>query len=446
MTPDREMPNLSITELVLAAIRSQLASPEFTARHRTKITYFTRKAKLSMEHMVLFMLNMVKSCQQIELDDFFKILNENQYSIREVTDSAFTQARQKFSHTAFIELNRRLVDTFYQYASPKLWHGFRLLAIDGSIVTLPKSDKKKRLLDYFGTTCEHSKCPNLRLSQLYDVYNNITLDVNASIMGVGERTLAREHLQNSAKKEDLVLYDRGYPAFWLFAYHMEQGIDFCARVSVTFNKLTIGFVASGEKEANLLYIPASSHKKEAKARGISTEPFMVRFVRIELPDGEVEVLITSVLDSQTYPYGLFKDLYHQRWSIEEDYKTAKSKMELENFTGLTVGAIQQDIHAKILSKNIVATSIYEAQPMVEALYGHRKLEYQINESATLSKFKDCMVMILLSAQKAAEFCAVMLKEIAINAGAVRKGRQNKRDKNLLKRKKGGHSMAYKRTK
>lgn len=446
MTPDTDISHASITQLVLNAIRGQLSSPEFTAKHRTKITYFTRKAKLSMEHMVLFMLNMVKSCQQVELDDFFKILNERPYAIREVTNSAFTQARRKFSHTAFIALNRCLVDTFYQYTSPKLWYGFRLLAIDGSIVTLPKNDKKKRLLNHFGTTCEHAKCPNLRLSQLYDVYNSITLDVNASIMEVGERVLAHKHIQPGAKKGDLVLYDRGYPAFWLFAYHVEQGIDFCARAAVTFNQYTIDFVSSGAKETNILYIPASSHKKEANAKGISTEPFMVRFIRIELPDGDVEVLITSVLDSKSHPYDLFKDLYHQRWFIEEDYKTAKSKMELENFTGLTVEAILQDIHAKILSKNIVATAIYEAQPIVEELYGHRTLEYQINTSATLSKFKDYMVLILVNAQKAAEFCAVMLKEIAMNAGAVRKGRQNKRDKNLLKRKKGGHSMAYKRTK
>ena len=173
---------------------------------------------------------------------------------------------------------------------------------------------------------------------------------------------------------------------------------------------------------------------------------MARFVRIELPDGEVEVLITSVLDNKAYPHDLFMDLYHERWFVEEDYKTSKSRMELENFTGLTVEAVLQDIHAKMVSKNIATIAIIEAEPIAEKLYEHRALPYQINMTKTLSKFKDYMVMIILSAQKAAEFCEVMLKEIAKNVLAVRTGRQYERDENSLKRKQGGFSMAYKRTK
>jgi hypothetical protein len=40
-------------------------------------------------------------------------------------------------------------------------------------------------------------------------------------------------------------------------------------------------------------------------------------VRIELDSGETEVLITSLLDQTRYPYAVFKDLYHQRWPVEE---------------------------------------------------------------------------------------------------------------------------------
>jgi len=38
---------------------------------------------------------------------------------------------------------------------------------------------------------------------------------------VGERVLAGEHLA-ATRANDLILYDRGYPAFWLFAVHHQE--------------------------------------------------------------------------------------------------------------------------------------------------------------------------------------------------------------------------------
>ncbi len=54
--------------------------------------------------------------------------------------------------------------------------------------------------------------------------------------------------------------------------------------------------------------------------GLDTEPFDVRLIRIELDSGEVEILVTSLLDVGQYPHRIFKGLYHKRWPVEEDYK------------------------------------------------------------------------------------------------------------------------------
>ncbi|MCH1503501.1 MAG: hypothetical protein L7V86_07960, partial [Verrucomicrobiales bacterium] len=43
----------------------------------------------------------------------------------------------------------------------------------------------------------------------------------------------------------------------------------------------------------------------------------LRFVRVELETGEVEVLLTDLVDSQKYPEEDFKALYHERWTVEE---------------------------------------------------------------------------------------------------------------------------------
>jgi hypothetical protein len=47
---------------------------------------------------------------------------------------------------------------------------------------------------------------------------------------------------------DLILLDRGYPAFWLFKLIKSMGADFCARISCTKWKVVRKFYRSGQKE------------------------------------------------------------------------------------------------------------------------------------------------------------------------------------------------------
>ena len=56
-------------------------------------------------------------------------------------------------------------------------------------------------------------------------------------------------------------------------------------------------------------------------------------MRITLDSGAVEVLGTSLLDQARYPYAVFKDLYHHRWPVEEDYKVLKLRVAVENWSG-----------------------------------------------------------------------------------------------------------------
>jgi hypothetical protein len=55
-----------------------------------------------------------------------------------------------------------------------------------------------------------------RISQMFDVLNQLTLDALIGPKAFGEREMAAEHFAHLCSG-DLVLLDRGYPAFWLFA-------------------------------------------------------------------------------------------------------------------------------------------------------------------------------------------------------------------------------------
>jgi hypothetical protein len=47
-------------------------------------------------------------------------------------------------------------------------------------------------------------------------------------------------------------------------------------------------------------------------KGLPTQPLRLRLIRVELENGEVEVLITNLMDEQAFPACEFKELYRLR--------------------------------------------------------------------------------------------------------------------------------------
>ena len=97
-----------------------------------------------------------------------------------ISASALSQARQKFLHTAFIELLEScVIAPLYGEGHHKRFKGHRLLAIDGSTLRLPTS---KELIDTFGTVKymngrQRVACENVeaKIAVVYDVLNEIPL-------------------------------------------------------------------------------------------------------------------------------------------------------------------------------------------------------------------------------------------------------------------------------
>jgi IS4 transposase len=76
-------------------------------------------------------------------------------------------------------------------------------------------------------------------------------------------------------------------------------------------------------------------------------------VPVDLPSGEPEILVSSLTDLQAYPTALFADLYHQRWGVEEDYNVLKSRLNIENYSSVSVEGVLQDLRAKLLTKTLL---------------------------------------------------------------------------------------------
>ena len=372
---------------LIKALKERLFAPDFLERHRRFEKDFTRKRSLPFHTVILFLLNLVKRALQDELDEFFKLESGEDVAARKVTKSAFSQARKKLHAGAFIDLNTVQVGYFYDHFPYRTWKGFRLLAVDGSTGQLPETPD---VIDHFGLFGD--SIPLGRVSQMFDALNGVTVEALIGPMNAGEREYAACHFAKIGPG-DLTLLDRGYPAFWLFALIIGKDADFCARVPVGVWGVVDEFVASGCKEQIVDLSPCAPAIKKCQTRNLPTDPIEVRLLRIDLDSGEVEVLITSLLDTDHYPYSDFKALYHQRWPVEEDYKVVKSRTEVENWSGKSALSVYQDFYAKVFTKNLTAILAFHAQEEVKQQSRDKKYIYQINFTQALSKMKDTVVLL-----------------------------------------------------
>jgi hypothetical protein len=417
---------------LIETLKIRLTSTDFMERHRCSPKDFTRTRCLPFVIVILFLLNMVKRAVQDELDEFFKLRNGEDVAVREVTKSAFTQARKKLKHEAFIELNELQVDYFYQHYGYKSWYGLRLLAVDGSSNQLPNSAE---IVEHFGLW---GLSPVARVSQMFDVLNGITVDALIGPKEKGEREFAALHFEKVGLG-DLILTDRGYPAFWLFALILSKEADFCSRMPLGIWGEVDKFVETGLAEQIVQLSPTDQATKECQARGLSTDPLTVRLIRVELDNGEIEVLITSLLDATLYPHSLFKKLYHDRWPVEESYKVVKCRVEVENFSGKSKLSIYQDFHAKIFTVNLTAILAHSAQKVVKEQSQDKKYTYQINFTQALSKMKDTVVL-LFQKSSIAKILNLLWNMMTHTIEPIRPDRKYPRQKRTRPKK---FSMAYK---
>ena len=288
-----------------------------------------------------------------------------------------------------------MIEEFYtdNDESIKLWNGFRVLAVDGSRLSLPDTQELEKT---YGKTKNQSETGvvQARISVLYDVLNKFAIDGCLSPLSTAEGILALSHLVFS-KKGDLIIYDRGYPSFNLIYEHFDRGIDFLMRVKVGFSHVTREFNESGLDSDIVIIHPGKNTKFSNKpySKDIFKE---VRLVKVELASGEVEVLITSLIDSEKYPNSIFKDLYFLRWGVETFYDELKNKIKAEHFSGYSQHSIIQDFYAALFVSNVQSLIVGEINDELAEEFTENKYQYKVNSNLSYGFLKDRIITLFFS--------------------------------------------------
>ena len=377
----------AISTTIIKKIKSLLEDSDFVERHKKEAKHFIRNRDLPFKMTIIFLLSIIKKTVQSELDYFFGRIKNSITDIHKVSDSAFTQARAKLKHSAFIELDKMQCGEFFKNIKYRTWKNLRLTAIDGSTIRLHYT---KELAKIFGIQTEKksgSPVIKARISESFDPLNQITLDAQIQPYSCCELQMLIAHICELAKGV-LAILDRNYPAFWVYKLLLNNSNDFCIRVKTTGTKIIEKFVQSGKKETIIELECPDSSKKRCNELGLDQKSIKCRLVRVELEKGKIEILITSLLDNKLYPYKDFKELYHLRWPVEEKYKNLKCRLQIENFSGKTLEAIYQDFFAKIFTSNLVAIMAFKSNNELEKKKAHCQYNYRINWSNAYTKMKN----------------------------------------------------------
>jgi len=163
----------------------------------------------------------VKSIQNILNEAETYLSNMLEKDLITISKSAYTQARNKIKYEAFIELSNDIKEQFYQEYEYEKYKGFRLLGVDGSMIILPSNEDTKK---EFSTTNvknqykdKDKEIAQARVSVLHDLLNNIVVDATISDSKTHEINITIDEHLKEVKEEDLIIFDRGYPSYRLFA-------------------------------------------------------------------------------------------------------------------------------------------------------------------------------------------------------------------------------------
>lgn len=426
----------------------ELNNQEFQSRTKNGSNgMLSRCRKFTIKSLVVIIMSLNRAVQR-ELDSFFQKIDSSDYTIREATKGAFSQARAKLNEWGFIRLNEIAANTFYARGDYYVWNGHRLLAVDGTRLMLPNHPSIKEEFGEcsFGPNSD-SKRSLAIASLLYDVLNQISVDAQlAPFKSPGakkssEQSLLQKHMQK-LMADDLLLLDRGYPSLVLFFQLKALSVEFCVRMKGSWWKAVREFRQSEKKEIIVSFnLPKKDEHKLADYPEFTDRTMKCRLIKVELDTGETEILCTSLIDTEKYPYEQFKELYHFRWNEEEAYKLLKNRIELENFSGKTATAVKQDFHAKVFLMTLSAAYAHPIEEKVKEEFKadeKRKHSQKINRTNSISKTRDILVGMFI--KKDYKRALQSFDEIVYNTRElVRPNRKNKRKH----RQKKPYSMNYK---
>lgn len=307
--------------------------------------------------------------------------------------------------------------------------GRRALAIDGSWMLLPDSEGVRQRWSQAGRTC--NTVPQALMVAAIETTQR--LPVAATVVGLdtGERTAALTLLQE-LRQTDILLFDRGYPGREFLGEITRHGFDIVLR-------MVVGHGAFPEVNA---FWKSNADEVVVPVTVSGGETVQMRLIRRRFKSGrpqkgegrEKMVILTTLLDAETYPSETVLEFYHARWEAETFFHEVKVHMQIEAFHSTSPIGIMQEVYACLAWMAIFAIMESRADMALEEVRGPQKWDdpkrYAINR-AQLARLVRRNVHLMYAdnpeqKQQAAESLGEGMMRLAQQAVRKRPGRHFER--------------------
>jgi len=341
-----------------ANLKERINDYEYKIDARQNPSDFSRKGKLGLPNLIMLSLNFRSRTTQIEVEDYYDIsgIPENA-----VTTAGYMDARTKLKPEAFSMLLDDTVELAAAgHPSLQTYHGYRLYAVDGCILTL---EDTIALRSEFGVSGGKNGVASGRLSTMVDVMNcGIIMDARFTKYSVGERESALRHHEKLAAlgicDESILIYDRGYISEQLIRDLNSKQAHYIFRVPKGWNGAVDSLAVGTDTTTEIT---------------VNKRALTVRVVKFCLDSGEIETLLVApTLPTDIFTFENLKYIYFLRWGIETNYRVLKSELLLEHFTGTTSLFIKQDVYATALLLNLTAFAKLESDKLIDERTSQKK--------------------------------------------------------------------------
>lgn len=311
---------------------------------------FSRKRKISFRDTILSLLTMQGGSLSTTSHDFF----QHRLPADIPSLSAIHQQRAKLLPDAMSYL-------FYHFTQKlpagHTYDGFQLLACDGSDLNICYDPADKESCKPSGNGKRGSN--QLHLHALYDLCNKRYTDIRIEKTMVSNESRALVQMLGniSTPARTIILADRGYETYHIFAHIMAKGLSFVIRTKDISRRggISYGFrLPDRELDEDL--------------------DFFITRSTVHSKKDPVHYKKLSPLEREAFPPWRIKELYHLRWGIETSFRKLKYSLGLSQLHSKKAGYVEQEIYARVILYNFCES----VTPHVSTHQKKTKYAYQVN--------------------------------------------------------------------
>jgi hypothetical protein len=261
-----------------------------------------------------------------------------------------------------------LEELFAQCAGPKatqdtpgaFWRGLRLLAIDGTVESVPDTPGNREAFRYSTDDSEsQSPFPQARLVLLVECGTHLICDAEFSSCRQGEASSLRLLLERWRMEQSLLLWDSGFHSSWAIFEVCARGGHVLGRLKK--NVLLTPFVTLADG-SYLTYIYRDQDHHTGEAMLVRVISYTFTDARIPGAGEQVYRLVTTLLDPFLYPAKELAVLFHERWHAELVIGETRTVLRLSARTlrSLTPQGVIQELYALLLAHTLLRTLMLRA--------------------------------------------------------------------------------------